>query len=154
MIQEFYGFTRLPFSKTIPAAELFDAAGQKELAARLTLLIRERGLGLITGDVGCGKLTAVRAFTATLDPNRYCVIYLTNPTTGITGLYGELLAALNHKALFGKSRQVPQLRAALDDLLTSKHRTPLVILDEAHLLPPALLNELRLLVSIKMDSDS
>lgn len=154
MIQEFYGFTRLPFSKNTPAAELYDAAGQKELAVRLMLLVRERGVGLLTGDIGCGKSTAVRAFTATLDPNRYCVIYLTNPTAGITGLYGELLVALNHKPLFGKSRLVAQLRAALEDLLVSKHRTPLVILDEAHLLAPALLNELRLLVSTRMDSDS
>jgi type II secretory pathway predicted ATPase ExeA len=75
MFQEFYGFTRLPFSRTIATADLFPTAGQKELSARLTYLVRERGLGLVTGDVGSGpkgwpwshKSTAVRAFAASLD---------------------------------------------------------------------------------------
>lgn len=154
MFQEFYGFTRAPFSKTIPTADLFESAGQKELAARLTFLLRERGLGLVTGEIGCGKSTAVRAFSAGLDPNRYCVVYLANPTTGITGLYRELLLALNREPPFGKARMVPLLREVCEDLQLSKHRAPLVILDEAHHLPPERLDELRLLFSTKMDSDA
>ena len=154
MLQEFYGFTRMPFSKTIPTPELFACRDQQELAARLSFLVHDRGLGLVTGEVGCGKSTAVRAFTTTLDANRYCVVYLAQPTMGVTGLYYQLLLALNHKPLFGKARLVAQLRAALEDLLTNKHRVPVVIFDEAHLLPAALFDELRLLLSTKMDSDS
>ncbi len=154
MFQEFYGFTRLPCSKTIPTQDLFLPAGQKELNARLTYLVRERGLGLVTGDVGAGKSTAVRAFTASLDPNRYFVIYLANPTAGMTGLYRELLLALGHEPPFGKARMVAALRTAFEDLLATRHRAPLVILDEAHLLTQAMLEELRLLFSAKMDSDS
>jgi type II secretory pathway predicted ATPase ExeA len=154
MFQEFYGFTRLPFSKSIPTQELFASAGHKELSARLTYLIRERGLGLVTGDVGAGKSTAVRAFTEGLDANRYCVLYLANPTAGITGLYRELLVMLGHAPPFGKARMVAALRAAFEDLLTTRRRAPLVILDEAHLLTQAMLEELRLLFSVKMDSDS
>ena len=90
MFNEYYGFTRLPFSKTIATSDLFATAGQKELAARLTYLVRERGFGLVTGEIGSGKSTAVRAFNASLDPNSYLVIYLANPTTGITGLYRDL----------------------------------------------------------------
>ena len=62
MFQEFYGFTSLPFSRTIPTKDLFPTAGQKELSARLTYLVRERGGGLVTGEIGSGKSTAVRAF--------------------------------------------------------------------------------------------
>ena len=54
MFQEFYGFTRTPFSKTIETDKLFAAAGQRELAARLTHLLRERGFGLVTGEIGSG----------------------------------------------------------------------------------------------------
>jgi general secretion pathway protein A len=54
MFQEFYGFTRLPFSRTIATPDLFPTAGQKELSARLTYLVRERGCGLVTGDIGSG----------------------------------------------------------------------------------------------------
>jgi len=86
MFQEFYGFSSVPFSKTIATADLFLTVAQKELNARLTYLVPERGFGLVTGEIGSGKSTAVRAFTASLDFNRHLVIYLANPTTGMTGL--------------------------------------------------------------------
>ena len=35
--QTFYGFTRTPFAKDIPPADLFSAEGQNELCARLTI---------------------------------------------------------------------------------------------------------------------
>ena len=154
MFQEFYGFTRVPFSKTIPTADLFPTAGQKELTARLTYLVRERGFGLITGEIGSGESTAVRAFAASLDFNRYFIIYLANPTTGISGLYRDLLMALGHEPPFSKPRMVAALRAAFDDLWQTKHRAPVILLDEAHLLTQPMFEQLRLLFSDKMDSHS
>jgi general secretion pathway protein A len=154
MFQEFYGFTRLPFSRTIATADLFPTAGQKELNARLTYLVRERGCGLVTGDIGSGKSTAVRAFAASLDFNRYLVVYLANPLTGITGLYRDLLLSLGVEPPFSRPRLVARIRIALEDLRTSKHRTPVVLLDEAHLLTQPMLEQLRLLFSDQMDSQS
>jgi len=49
---------------------------------------------------------------------------------------------------------VSRIRAALTDLRINKRRTPLVIIDEAHLLTQAMLEELRLLFSDKMASES
>ena len=154
MFQEFYGFTQVPFSRTIATSDLFPTRGQKELAARLSYLVRERGFGLVTGEVGSGKSTAVRAFTATLDPNRYLVLYLANPTTGITGIYRDLLLGLGHEPPFSRPRLVTRLRAAFTDLLTAKRRVPIVILDEAHLLTQPMLEQLRLLFADQMDSQS
>jgi type II secretory pathway predicted ATPase ExeA len=154
VFQQFYGFTRLPFSRSIPTEDLFETAGQKELAARLTFLVREQGFGLVTGEFGCGKSTAVRAFAASLDFNRHLVAYLTNPTTGISGLYRELLLHLGHQPPYTASRQVAAIRAAFDDLIATKRRAPLVIIDEAHLLTQPMLEQLRLLFSAHMDSQS
>mgnify|MGYP001335229439 CR=1 FL=1 len=157
MFQEFYGFTSLPFSRTIPTKDLFPTAGQKELSARLTYLVRERGCGLVTGEIGSGKSTAVRAFAASLDFNRYLVMYLANPTTGITGLYRDLLLQLGDfgelsravEPPFSKPRLVARIRSALDDLISNKHRAPVIVLDEAHLLTQPMFEQLRLLFSDK-----
>jgi general secretion pathway protein A len=154
MFQEFYGFTRVPFSRTIATQDLFPTAGQKELNARLTYLVRERGLGLVTGEIGSGKSTAVRTFAASLDFNRYLVIYLANPTTGMTGLYRDLLVNLGSEPPFGTPRLVARIRTALEELNVTKHRAPVVVLDEAHLLTQPMLEQLRLLFSDKMDSQS
>jgi type II secretory pathway predicted ATPase ExeA len=153
-IQSYYGFSRLPFAKDIPPADLFPADGQQELYARLDYLLRQRGLGLVTGETGCGKSTALRSFTASLDANRYFVIYLANPLLGLTGLYRELLAVLGYEPPFSRPKMVARIRLALDDLLTNKHRIPFLILDEAHLLPETAFEQLRLLLSTHMDSQS
>ena len=47
MFQEYYGFSSLPFSKTMATKDLFVTAAQQELGARLTYLVRERGVGLL-----------------------------------------------------------------------------------------------------------
>ena len=154
MFQEFYGFTRVPFSRTIATQDLFPTAGQKELNARLAYLVRERGLGLVTGDIGSGKSTAVRTFAASLDFNRYLVVYLANPTTGMTGLYRDLVVSLGYEPPFSKPRLVARIRTALEELNVTKHRAPVVVLDEAHLLTQPMLEQLRLLFSDKMDSQS
>jgi len=153
-IQSFYGFQRIPFSKDIPPGDLFLAEGQNELCARLTYLTQHRGLGLVTGETGCGKSTSIRRFAASLDANRYFVIYLSNPLLGLTGLYRELLAALGHEPPFSRPKMVARIRTALDELQTSKHRTPFLILDEAHLFPDTAFAQLRLLFSTHMDSQS
>jgi type II secretory pathway predicted ATPase ExeA len=152
--QTYYGFTRLPFAKDIPPADLFPAEGQQELCARLAYLTQQRGMGLVTGETGCGKSTALRRFTATLDTNRFFVLYLSNPLLGLTGLYRELLSALGHEPPFSRPKMVARIRFVFEDLLTSKHRTPFLILDEAHLLPDTAFEQLRLLFSAQMDSQS
>jgi type II secretory pathway predicted ATPase ExeA len=55
-----FGFTRTPFSKTIPAAQLCDRASHQEAVARIRFCISESLLGVITGAVGVGKTVAVR----------------------------------------------------------------------------------------------
>lgn len=154
MFQEYYGFTRTPFSTNIPPHELFAANDQKELAARLNFLVRQSGIGLLTGEIGSGKSTAVRSFAASLDANRYLVIYLANPLVGMTGLYRDLLLSMGHEPPFGRAKLVTAIRSAFDDLLRSKHRSPIVILDEAHLLPHTAFEQFRLLFSSNMDSQS
>jgi ABC-type transport system involved in cytochrome c biogenesis ATPase subunit len=154
MFQQFYGFSRLPFSKDIPPQDLFQAEGQQELCARLSYLVKERGLGLVTGETGSGKSTALRRFVASLDANRHFVIYLSNPLLGMSGLYREILTALGHEPLFSRPKMVAKIRSVFEDLIQNKHRIPVVILDEAHALPDTAFDPFRLLFSTQMDSQS
>ena len=154
MLQQFFGFTRLPFTKDIPPDQLFPADGQNELCARLDYLLQDRGLGLVTGETGSGKSTSLRRFTASLDPNRFLVIYLANPFLGLTGIYRDLLTALGHEPVFGKPKAVARIRSAFHEQIHTKHRLPFIILDEAHLFPVTVFEPLRLLFSTDMDSQS
>jgi type II secretory pathway predicted ATPase ExeA len=130
------------------------SSGQQELRARLTYLLRETGIGLVTGEVGSGKSTALRAFAEGLDPNRYLVLYLANPALGMTGVYRDMATNLGLSPAFFKPQMVAQIRQALQDLYLQKRRAPVILFDEAHLLGPAMLEELRLLLNHHMDAES
>jgi type II secretory pathway predicted ATPase ExeA len=56
-----FGFTKLPFSKSISAKDLLDRALHQEAVARIRFCVAESLLGVITGEVGVGKTVAVRA---------------------------------------------------------------------------------------------
>ena len=53
-LQAHYGFTRMPFTASVPVAALFSSAAHKEAVARLRWLISARGLGTLTGEVSHG----------------------------------------------------------------------------------------------------
>ena len=116
-----------------------------EAVARIDWCISERGLGVVTGEVGAGKTVAIRAALAGLDSSRHTVIYLGNPTVGARGLYACIVTALGGVPRFHKAALIPQ---TMDLLAAQEHergRHAIVVLDEAHLLGADQLEELRLL---------
>ena len=120
----------------------------------MTLAVREKGIALVTGEVGTGKSTAVRAFIASLDTNRHALLYLTLPINSPTALYRQLLGTLNQPVPFGAAAQIAALRNALAELIQSQRKTPVIVIDEAHLLPHTLIDPLRTLISAQLDSQS
>jgi type II secretory pathway predicted ATPase ExeA len=77
-----FRFTRTPFGKNIPAAQLFVRDAHAEAVARIHHCVQESALGVITGEFGAGKTVAVRAAVAGLDPTRHHIIYIPNPAFG------------------------------------------------------------------------
>ena len=152
-LNDFYGFSHTPFTKSIAAKDLYPSRGHCEIQGRLAFALQDRLAALVTGDVGTGKSTAVRAFAQALDHNLYAVVYLPNPHLGVSALYREILLALQVEPAFGFIRLLPQLRATLHDL-ARKGRYVLLIVDEAHLLSPELFDQLRFLLNDDMDSAS
>ena len=152
-LNDCYGFASTPFTKSIPSGNLFPYRGHQEIQGRLAFALQEHLPALITGDVGTGKSTAIRAFAHSLDPNVYAVVYLSNPHLSVTTLYRQILLALQVEPAFGFSRLLPHLRSTLSDL-ARKGRFVLLVVDEAHLLPPQLFDQLRFLLNDAMDSTS
>jgi type II secretory pathway predicted ATPase ExeA len=154
MFTQLYGLQTTPFTRTLNTGDILATASVKELHARLALTVRERGIALVTGEVGSGKSTAVRAFLAALDPNRHTLLHLTLPMTSPSALYRQMLMALNQPIPFGATAQATTLRAVLADLIQTHRKTPVVVIDEAHLLGQHLIDPLRTLISAQLDSQS
>lgn len=149
-----FGFTRTPFSKRIAAGDLYVRAAHGEAMARIGFCVAESALGVITGDVGVGKTVAVRAAVAGLDRTRHSVIYVANPAFGTRGLYVTIVRALGAEPRFHKAEVMAQAANLLAAEEAERHRRVVIVVDEAHLLAPAQLEELRLLTNAEMDSAS
>lgn len=149
-----FGFTRTPFTKSVPADRLFERAAHQEAVARVQHCIAESALGVVVGDVGVGKSVALRAAVAGLDRTRFTVVYLSNPSGGCRGLYVAITTALGATPRFHKAEAINQVASLLAAEEAERHRKVVFIIDEAHLLSPAQLEELRLLTNSEMDSAS
>ena len=152
-LNDFYDFDQTPFTKSIATENLYSSRGHQEVQGRLTFALNERLPALITGDVGTGKSTALRAFVHSLDRNVHRVVYLSNPSLTTPSLYRQIMVALQVEPAFGFRRLLPQFHSTVADL-ARKGRYVLLIVDEAHLLPGDLFDQLRFLLNQGMDSVS
>ncbi len=148
---DFYACLRLPFDKSLPVRDLFPSTAHQEIQARLAFAIQHHFPALITGDVGSGKSTAVRAVIQSLDPNLYLTAYLPNPNLTVQGLFAHILTAWRVSPAFHPRGLAERLRATLADL-AQRGAHPLVVVDEAHLLGQRLLHELRFWLNADMDA--
>jgi type II secretory pathway predicted ATPase ExeA len=152
--EAFFGFTGTPFSRDIAVSQLLQTEGGKELHGRLNHVARTRAFGVFTGDTGTGKTTTIRRFSQELDTNRYRVLYLSDSALTPRNFYWETLYELGYKPRFYRGDAKRQLQKALAVLTDNEKKTPVVIVDEAHLLSREMLEEIRFLLNVRMDSYS
>src|SRR3974377_1523109 len=149
-----FGLARTPFCEPRAARACCARRAHAEAVARISFCVVESALGVVTGDVGAGKTVAVRAAVASLDPTRHQVINIANPAFGTRGLYVTIVRSLGAQPRYLKAELMAQASDLLAAEAAERHRRVVLIVDEAHLLDPAQLEELRLLTNSEMDSAS
>lgn len=153
-LQTHYGFTTMPFSRSIPVQALHPHPGHREAVARIQWCVDQHQLGVITGEVGAGKTVAVRAALARLEPSRHQVIYIADPTVGMRGIQSQIVTALGGTPAFYSGVLAHQTAALLAGELDERARLPVVVIDEAHLLGNTDLESLRMLTNTALDTGS
>ena len=126
-------------------------ASHNEAVARIGWCIAERSIGVVTGEVGAGKTVSVRTALAALDVTRYTVIYLPNPQVGVRGIHEAIITAFGANPTNLSSRLITQATTALAAERDERGRTPVLVLDEAHLLSYEQLETIRMLTNHSMD---
>lgn len=152
MYEKFYGLRDIPFSLAPDPKYLFRTDSLLEVFANLQYGIENgKGIVVVTGEVGTGKTTILRSMLQSLDRS-VLAAYIFNPILSTEDFF-DLLA--------GEFRMRPQQSKAsmlrlLGNVLVSRQaqglRTVLVV-DEAHLLPRHLLEEIRLLLNFETNRE-
>jgi type II secretory pathway predicted ATPase ExeA len=150
MYREHFGLRQALLGKD--SLDLWDDGAHALLRERFQWLLQSPGLGVLTGEPGVGKTSALRALTQALNPHRYQVIYLSETDFGRLDLYRSLALALGITPPFRRAQLWRELKARILDLTDTQQILPLWILDEAHNLPPEFFRDLPAFLNFAFDS--
>jgi len=151
-IQQHFRLTHMPFGRDLAPTVLHQHTAHAEAVARITWAITEKSLAVITGEVGVGKTVALRGAVAALDPTRHTVIYIGNPAVGVRGIHYNIVTSLGGRPCHGTAALTSQAYDVLAGEAAERGRTPVLIIDEAHLLDQEQLESVRMLTNHDMDS--
>ncbi len=147
----FFSLSGPAFGRQIATKHLYRHGQLDELHQFLASALDQGAITILTGPVGAGKSTALRAFLASLDPARHDVLYV-GFTHQDRALFREMATKLGLAPAHLKGDLIVQIHSAIEHLWMSKQRQTLLVVDDAHLLPDSLLVEIRQLLNFQMDS--
>ncbi|MDP2045657.1 MAG: AAA family ATPase, partial [Deltaproteobacteria bacterium] len=149
MYSSYFGFITPPFENKLDQRFLFLGPGHEEVLAALHYFIREKkGMAMVCGDVGTGKTMLLHGFLSKLPASVHPIV-ISNPLVDHRELLDYIASSLGlprrgETQLELLDRIKETLKAAND-----QGETFLLIIDEAHLLPDASLEHIRLLFNIE-----
>ena len=144
-----FGLNEPPFRITPHTDFFFEGANRgATLEALLYAILHDEGIVKVSGEVGSGKTMLCRVLMERL-PENVEMIYLSNPSLN----RDEILYAIAEELeiMVGEARTTLLLRTLQDHLikLFGQGRRVVVLIDEAHAMPPETLEEIRLLSNLE-----
>ncbi|MDR0300251.1 MAG: AAA family ATPase [Streptococcaceae bacterium] len=131
---------------------IIETKDYKQIQQRLKFLSDNNGFGIITGEPGRGKTTAVRHWAASLSPSRFKVVYTSLSTLTLNEFYRHLAEEFGLEPKFRKSQNYKLIQAEINRYHIEKKITPVFVIDEANYINSSILNEFKMLFNFEMDS--
>ncbi len=154
MYLDFYKLEKNPFHITPDPEFLFLSTSHREAISSIIYGIEQRkGFIAITGEVGAGKTTIIRAYLQQIDPKKFKIIYIFNSAVSFSQLLKQILIELG--LTVGSDDDNERINA-LFRFIVQKYNNKqcvLFIIDEAQNMPIDTLERLRLLSNLETAED-
>lgn len=150
-VQEMFGLHRRPFDKDLDAGQLWLDPGRADAIDRLVDAASARQHALVIGESGVGKNCVLRALRERLSPVHFRPHYLAHNSLGPRDFYRQICSVLGIQC---KLMPVALFEAIQRDLsaLAADRVHPVLVIDEAQLMPDRTLSALHVLSNFEWDS--
>lgn len=147
MFLNHFHMTAHPFAEKPSIEWLLRDPRIDEALARLKFFQEQGAMALIIGQTGIGKSSLLRLFIQALPQNRYHPLYLHLTPIGGNAFLRLIVTQLGEAPRIGKDRLFLQIM----ERIRQNEKCTILIIDEAHMLEPKALTDLRLLISSVTD---
>jgi len=151
--RSFFGLKKEPFGSDISLKEILKTSELIDVKQRFDYIIRLGAIGLVTGEVGSGKSTAIRYAAEHLHPAEFKSLYLTASSGSIMEFYRQLVNELDfHIKTNSKAMMLRLIKKEITQLVCEKKIKVVLLVDEASLLQLEVFAELHTLCQFEKDS--
>jgi general secretion pathway protein A len=151
--RSFFGLKKEPFDTDLQVSEILKTAELIDVKDRFDYVIRLGAIGLVTGDVGSGKSTAIRYAAEQLHPSEYKSLYMTASSGAIMEFYRQLAHELDiHIKSNSKTLMQRMIKKEIIQLVCEKKIKVVLLVDEASLLRLEVFAELHTICQFEKDS--
>jgi general secretion pathway protein A len=151
--RSFFGLKKEPFGSDIRVSEILKTAELIDVKDRFDYVIRIGAIGLVTGEVGSGKSTAIRYAAEHLHPSEYKSLYMTASSGAIMEFYRQLVNELDiHIKSNSKALMLRLIKKEITQLVCEKKMKVVLLVDEASLLRLEVFAELHTIGQFEKDS--
>jgi len=154
MYLSFYGLKKEPFHTTPDPNFLYLSPTHKEALGAIIYGIEQRkGFITITGEVGVGKTTIIRAYLERPTTRTQKTIYIFNPVVSFHALLTTIFRSLEVEP---KNNELPEMVNQLHEILIAEYRansTVVLVIDEAQNMPIETLENIRMLSNLETAAD-
>jgi len=147
-----YGFSHEPFAQDIPLKDLYPLPGLESFQQRFAYAVAHNLTTVITGEVGSGKSTSLRAAAATLHPTQFRLLPLIATTGSLLELLRQICFLLGDPPASNSAAKMLALIRGLLTEIASRKQIPLLIIDEAHMIRLDVFAQLHTLTQLDYDA--
>jgi type II secretory pathway predicted ATPase ExeA len=151
MITSHFGLARRPFGKDIAPANLYLTDQHRTVLRKLEQTATHGTHAALTGEVGVGKSTLLRALYDKLPGARHICHYVGSDLPS-RGILRSVARGLGLSPTWLRADLIEQVQRGVSDQFEKAGRRTLLTIDESHLLKYPVLEDLRLLTNFKVDS--